>query len=157
MRTTSAPRSPRSRSRSRRKLVRLGQKNFNIYCAVCHGYNGEGAQGAANPASGGLVGRRWSIPVANMHDEMYLPGGERGLDGYLFQVVRNGVGAEGAKTMPGYGYALDAREAWAVVAYIRALQTSRRGEPGDVPEALRAQLGDPPPPPPPAEETGGDS
>lgn len=128
-------------------LVKLGQEKFNIYCAVCHGYNAEGA-GPASPGQGGMVGRRWSIPVANLHDPMYLPGGERGTDGYLYTVVRHGVGVEGSKTMPGYDYALNARESWAVVSYVRALQASRLGAPGDVPQSIRSQLGEPPTPPP---------
>lgn len=124
-------------------LMALGQKKFNIYCATCHGYNGEGADANADPTRGSMVGRRWSIPVPSFHNPLYLPGGDRGQDGYIFTVVRKGV-----NTMPAYGHALDTQDAWAVVAYIRALQTSHLGTINDVPENERASLGAPPPPEP---------
>ena len=46
-------------------------------------------------------------------------------DGYLFFVMMNGV-----RTMPAYGHTLTERDAWSVVAYIRALQASRTGATG---------------------------
>ncbi len=126
-------------------LMRTGQTKFNIYCATCHGLNGEGG----NPDTGSMVGRRWTIPVPSFHDPKYLPGGDRGQEGYLFLVSRQGVINAGQQTMPGYAHALDTRDSWAVVAYLRALQTSHLGTLADVPEAERAALGSPPPPPPP--------
>jgi hypothetical protein len=42
--------------------------------------------------------------------------------------------------MPGYAHALDARDSWAVVAHIRALQATRLGSIEDVPEAQRPAL-----------------
>ena len=99
-------------------MIRLGQKNFDIFCAVCHGYEGDGQ---------GTVGQRWGVPVANFHDEKYSnPAEVTGRDGYLFHVTRNGLyDPTGALRMPGYGHALDEEEAWSVVAYIRALQASQ--------------------------------
>lgn len=131
-----------------RQFVLRGQQRFNIYCATCHGMNGEGADppGQTFPdGRGSPVGRRWSIPVPSFHNPIYLPGGERGQDGYIFTVARKGV-----RSMPPYGHALDAHDAWAVVAYIRALQTSHLGSVDQVPEAERTQLGAPPPAPAPA-------
>ena len=123
-------------------LMALGKKKFDIYCATCHGYNGEGANAAQDQTRGSMVGRRWSIPIPTFHDPLYLPGGARGQDGYIFTVARKGV-----NTMPSYGHALDTRDGWAVVAYIRALQTSHLGALTDVPESERASLGAPPPKP----------
>lgn len=120
-------------------LMALGRKKFEIYCAACHGYNGEGSDPANAPTRGSMVGRRWSIPVPNLHDPKYLTGGEFGADGYIFTVARKGV-----RTMPPYGHALDTHDAWAVVAYVRALQASHLGSLADVPEAERAALGSPP-------------
>lgn len=137
------------------ELLRRGQERFNIYCSVCHGYNGEGAGGETPADAGGLVGRRWSIPVPSFHNPLYLEGGERGQAGHIFTVARNGLVNNGVQTMPGYGHALDAHDTWAVVAYIRALQRSWRGELSDVPEAQRAQLGAPPAPAQPAPGTEG--
>ena len=126
-------------------MLSLGQTKFNIYCAVCHGYNGEGSNPAADPELGSMVGRRWSIPVANLHDPKFREGGEFGRTGYLYSIVRDGKGAKPAQTMPGYAHALDSSEAWAVVAYVRALQRTQQGTLGDVPESERAVLGEPPP------------
>ncbi len=129
-------------------LMAMGQIKFNIYCATCHGMNGEGAFGSSDPNLGTMVGKRWSIAIPSFDDPKYLPGGERGQDGYIFNIAREGFGVKPNLTMEGYAYALDTRETWAVVAYIRALQQSHLGTLADVPEAQRAALGDPPPPPP---------
>lgn len=104
-----------------RALLERGAERFNIYCAVCHGYQGDG---------NGMVGRRWSIPVPNYHDPKYSDPAQRtGKDGYLFHVARYGLkNPDGSIRMPAYGHALDAEDAWAVVAYIRALQTAGVGE-----------------------------
>lgn len=111
------------------ELLDLGQKKFNIYCSVCHGFNAEGAGGPSEQfpeGFGGMVGRRWSAPVPSFHDPKYYPGGERGADGYLFTVSRLGVtGPDGKQRMPGYAHALSETDSWAIVAYIRALQQSR--------------------------------
>jgi mono/diheme cytochrome c family protein len=104
-----------------RALLERGAERFNIYCAVCHGYAGDGA---------GMVGRRWSIPVPTYHDPKYSDPAQRtGKDGYLFHVARYGLkNPDGSIRMPAYGHALDAEDAWAVVAYIRALQAAGVGE-----------------------------
>ena len=133
-------------------LMSLGQSKYNIYCATCHGINGEGAFASQDPNRGSMVGRRWSIAIPSFDDPKYLPDGERGQDGYLFTVAREGFGVKPNLTMAGYAHALDTRETWAVIAYIRALQQSHLGTLADVPEAARAALGDPPPPPPPPTE-----
>ncbi len=105
-----------------RALLERGAERFNIYCSVCHGYEGDGK---------GMVGRRWSVPVANYHDPKYSDPAQRtGKDGYLFQVARHGLkNPDGSIRMPSYGHALDAQDTWAVVAYIRALQAAGVGEP----------------------------
>lgn len=100
-------------------LIRLGQENFDIYCAICHGYEGDGK---------GTVGERYAVAPANFHDATkYVdPSVVTSRDGYIFNVARNGLyDAAGTMRMPGYGHALDEIEAWAVVAYIRTLQASR--------------------------------
>ncbi|MEL7483853.1 MAG: cytochrome c [Planctomycetota bacterium] len=119
-----------------RELLELGRKNFNIYCAACHGYEGDGM---------GTVGQRWAGQiVANYHDEKYKdPTLFTGRDGYIFYVGRQGLyDANGVLRMPPFKQALDEREMWGVVAYIRALQASR-GVPVDselVPEPERDRL-----------------
>ncbi len=99
-------------------LIRLGQANFEIYCSVCHGFEGDGY---------GKVGDRYAVRPANFHDPKYTNRDDiLGRDGYIYSVARNGLyDPAGALRMPGYGHALDEQEAWAVVAYIRTLQASR--------------------------------
>jgi len=120
-------------------LIELGRTKFNIYCSVCHGYQGEG---------NGQVGIQWATPVANFHDVKYKKpdpatpgGGELYKDGHLFRVGMFGLyDVSGAQKMPGYSHGLSAREGWAVVAYIRALQATREGTVNDVPDGERPNL-----------------
>ena len=111
-----------------RGLLERGEERFNIYCAACHGYAGDGD---------GMVGRRWGVPVANFHDPKYSDLSQQtGKDGYLFHIARYGLkNPDGSLRMPGYRHALDAQDAWAVVAYIRALQAAGVGNPPPAPPA----------------------
>lgn len=118
-------------------LLDRGQNRFNIYCSVCHGYAAEGA--SAN--TGGMVGRRWSYPVPALTQDVYRQGGDKGQDGYIFNVIRNGVwGPDGANKMPSYRHALSEDDAWAVVAYVRALQDAASAKIEDVPAGMRGEL-----------------
>ncbi|MEO0511922.1 MAG: cytochrome c [Planctomycetota bacterium] len=124
-----------------RDFILRGQEKFNIYCSACHGIEGNGQ---------GMVGRRWSYPVPSFHDDKYQrEAGEgdeaerTGRDGYLFHVSRNGIPNEanpGYYRMPPYKHAINERDAWAVVAYIRTLQATRRGTLDDVSEQERQRL-----------------
>ncbi|MEN0019860.1 MAG: cytochrome c [Planctomycetota bacterium] len=110
-------------------LLERGESRFNIFCAVCHGYEGEGAlqrnTATGDPGSGGMVGRRWSYPVPSLLQDQYRADGDKGQDGYLYTVIRNGVWRpDGSNAMPGYAHALDERDAWAVVAHMRVLQAA---------------------------------
>lgn len=119
------------------ELLTRGAERFGIFCAVCHGYQGEGA----TQDTGGMAGRYWLAPVPGLHTEQYLAGGEKGQVGYLFEVVREGVwGPDGANRMPGYAHAVDEYDAWAIVAHVRALQETRRGTIDQLPEADRRRL-----------------
>jgi mono/diheme cytochrome c family protein len=117
------------------QLVLRGQEQFNIFCMVCHGKLGEGK---------GMVGAQWSYPLPNFHDPAYQPGGEKGQDGYIFHVIRNGVpnqpGTEPALRMPSYAGQINARDAWAIVLYFRALQESVKGSIDEVPTQEREKL-----------------
>ena len=101
------------------ELIDLGRLKFDIYCAACHGVLGDGL---------GTVGTRWSIPVANLHDDKFKDRSlETGKDGYIFNVILHGKGEGDAQTMPGYAHALDEHDAWAIIAYVRTLQAARSG------------------------------
>lgn len=116
------------------ELLALGEKKFKIICIVCHGGLGDGQ---------GLVGQRWNAPLPTWHDPKYLHGGEKGQDGLIFKTIREGVAYPGGPydyKMRPYASKLSERESWAIVAYIRALQESRRGSMSDVPESQRELL-----------------
>lgn len=99
--------------------IERGQDRFNIHCSVCHGYSGLGGN---NPTQGhGLVGRRWPAAIPNFH---FQPGEGKDnrvpqmADGEFYEVISVGKG-----TMPAYGARLSPEDRWAIVHYIRALQS----------------------------------
>jgi mono/diheme cytochrome c family protein len=97
-------------------LLNRGQERFNIYCSPCHDYAGTGR---------GMVVQRGYRQPPSFHDERL-----RNADaGYYFDVITNGFGA-----MPDYRAQVPARDRWAIVAYIRALQLSQHATKADVPE-----------------------
>jgi mono/diheme cytochrome c family protein len=121
-------------------LVKRGQERFNIYCAACHNYTGDGK---------GMVGAQWSYPLPTFHDDKYKkpdpanPAQQTWKDGYIFHTIRYGLvdtAKPGEYKMPPYAHAVSVRDAWAIVAYIRALQTSREGTVNDAPESVRPTL-----------------
>ena len=117
-----------------RELLELGRKKFEIYCAACHGYTGDGK---------GMVGRQWSYNLPDWHDPKYKDRSlQTGKDGYIFHTARNGVvdAASGTMKMPPYAHALSTHETWGVVAYFRALQKTREGVAADLGAAERAEL-----------------
>lgn len=116
-----------------RALILRGQERFNIYCAACHGYTGDGK---------GMVGVRWSAPVPSFHDPRFMdPVEDSGRDGHLFHVAMDGIiRPDGTPSMPPYSHALSPRDAWAIVAYIRVLQEAQMGSLEDVPPQRREQL-----------------
>lgn len=115
------------------KAIERGQQRFDIYCSVCHGFDG---------ASSGTVAQLYSVLPANLHAAAYTdPALETSRDGYLFGVIRNGLwDVQGKMRMPSYGHAIKEQDAWAVVAYIRTLQAWRSGNRNDIPEAIRAEI-----------------
>jgi mono/diheme cytochrome c family protein len=90
------------------QVLHRGRERFDIYCSPCHGYIGLGD---------GMIARRGlPRPPASFHtDEL------RGAPlGHFFDVITNGFGA-----MPPYAYQVGITDRWAIIAYIRALQTSQ--------------------------------
>jgi mono/diheme cytochrome c family protein len=121
------------------EFIKQGQEKFNIFCAVCHGYLGDGK---------GQVGLKWATPVANLHDPKYKKpdpntpgGGDLYTDGHIFRVGMFGLyDVSGNQKMPGYAHGMSAKDGWAVVAYIRALQAGADGTIDDVPDSERPAL-----------------
>lgn len=85
--------------------LKLGQRMYGIYCTVCHGSDGINLGPVAQP------GRYPAVAVL---------AGEQGrlknrTDGHVYLTVRNGGGI-----MAGYGWAMNDREMWSIVSYMRA-------------------------------------
>lgn len=117
-----------------KQMIALGREKYAIFCTACHGGTGVGD---------GLVGQRWAYALPNYHDPKYFHGGEKGQDGYLFSVIREGVPNVGGPypyKMRPYDTKVDEMESWAIVAYIRALQAHRKGSMNDVPADQRDKL-----------------
>ncbi len=126
--------------------LQRGQERFNIYCTACHGYTGDGQ---------GMVAKAGYAPTVPSYFEATFsdPNNVRSLDGWIFHTIRNGkpdAANAAILTMPAYGHALNERDAWAVVAYVKALQAARTGTMTDVPAAKQDALRTRPKPAPPA-------
>jgi mono/diheme cytochrome c family protein len=87
------------------ELVARGEGRFAIYCAPCHGAHGDGH---------GLLSQRAGVATTDLHEERIrqMP------DGQIFETVTNGFGL-----MQGYGYLVPAHDRWAIIAYLRQLQS----------------------------------
>jgi mono/diheme cytochrome c family protein len=102
-------------------FIHRGQERFNIYCAPCHGQSayGDGPVAAHAKAiqEAGAPGRDavWTVPqdlnAAKIHTRP---------DGHIFNTITNGV-----RTMPPYDKQISILDRWAIVAYVRAVQTSQ--------------------------------
>ncbi len=102
-----------------KELIARGAERFNIYCSMCHGYDALGNET-------GTVGRLMNVRPANLLDNKYRDrAGEFGSDGYIFHVIREGLWSpDGSNRMPAYSYAVNEHDAWAIVAYLRVLQSA---------------------------------
>ncbi len=106
-------------------VLARGQQRYNIYCSPCHGEAGDG--------NGMIVQRGYKRPPSYHIDRL-----RKAPLGYFFDVMTNGFGA-----MPDYSAQVPAKDRWAIVAYIRALQLSQHAGPSDVPPG--EQIADSPP------------
>ncbi|MBC8401556.1 MAG: cytochrome c [Candidatus Marinimicrobia bacterium] len=104
-------------------LLLRGKERFNIYCTPCHGQVGDG--------KGIIMQYKYPIPPTSMHDDRI----RQAKDGYLFQVITNGV-----RNMPPYNHQIPVDDRWAIVAYIRALQRRQTVTQDDIPTEIRSTL-----------------
>jgi mono/diheme cytochrome c family protein len=98
-------------------LLTRGRERFGIYCAPCHGLAGNGdgvvvAHGFPAPPSY-HIDRLLAVPASHFYD-----------------VMTNGYGV-----MFSYADRVSPHDRWAIAAYIRALQLSRRSKVAEVPDA----------------------
>jgi mono/diheme cytochrome c family protein len=93
-----------------RAAIERGRNRYNIYCIVCHGATGEG--------DGMIVRRGYRQPPSYYDDRL-----QEGVTpaAHFFDVITNGWGA-----MPDYAAQVSPEDRWKIIAYIRALQLSRR-------------------------------
>lgn len=97
-------------------LLQHGRERFDIYCAPCHGGQGDG---------NGITKKIGVMAaVANLHDKRIV----EMTDGEIFNTVTHGKGVMGA-----LGPLMPAADRWSVIAYLRALQLSRLGAKDELP------------------------
>jgi mono/diheme cytochrome c family protein len=89
-------------------LVKRGRERYDIFCSACHGMTGNGD---------GMIVRRGFRRAASFHSENL----RQAPVGHYFDAITNGWGA-----MPSYAAQIPARDRWAIVAYVRALQLSQQ-------------------------------
>jgi hypothetical protein len=108
-------------------LLERGEDRYKIFCAPCHGLQGDG---------NGMIAMR-----GMKHPPSYHEGRLRQVpNGYIYDVITNGFGA-----MYSYSAQVPPRDRWAIVAYVRALQLSRNAKVADLPARLRDELMHPAP------------
>ncbi len=107
-------------------LLERGRERFDIHCAVCHGFAGDGDSVVASKMS--LRG-----PPTLVDDKIRA---------YTVQQIYL-VATEGYGYMPKYDAEIPARDRWAIANYIKALQLSQHASLDDVPADKRGDLDKP--------------
>ncbi len=93
-------------------FIRRGEERYGIYCAVCHGAAGDG-QGITS---------QYGVPgIANFHLDNFKSANYP--DGRMFETITHGKGMMGA-----YGYNIPLRDRWAIISYVRTLQTAKESQ-----------------------------
>lgn len=105
-----------------REVLERGRERYAIYCTPCHAPDGGGE---------GMVVKRGMRRPTSFHEQRLVDAPP----GYFFDVVTNGFGA-----MFDYSDRIAARDRWAIVAWVRVLQRSRRGTLEDLTPAQREEL-----------------
>jgi len=98
-----------------KELIEQGRTQFEIFCAPCHGQTGEGD---------GIIVERGFPPPPSFHTDAL----RQAPAGHYFEVITNGVGE-----MYSYAQRVPPEDRWAIIAYIRQLQSSQNAAPADVP------------------------
>jgi mono/diheme cytochrome c family protein len=98
-------------------LLTRGRERFGIFCAPCHGLAGDG--------DGIIVAHGFPQPPSYHVDRLLAAPAQ-----HFYDVMTAGYGV-----MFSYADRVDPYDRWAIVAYIRALQVSRRAAVAQVPDA----------------------
>jgi mono/diheme cytochrome c family protein len=104
--------------------VRRGRDRFDAFCAMCHGMAGDGD---------GMIPRRGFQRPPSFHEDRLQEGSSDA--GHFFDVITNGWGA-----MPAYAYMIPPEDRWKIIAYVRALQLSRRLNQNELTEEQRRKV-----------------
>lgn len=91
-----------------KQILEVGQKQYNIFCAVCHGYQGKG--------DGPLSPRITGIPALVGENSNVL----NWEDGRFYHII-----TVGRARMKSYAAQLLPEERWAIIHYIRLMQNSK--------------------------------
>jgi len=91
-------------------FLRRGEEVFNVNCAICHGKSGDG---------NGITGKFGVPGIADLSSDTKSAANYP--DGRIFETITNGKGQMGS-----YRHNIPVRDRWAVIAYVRAIQTARK-------------------------------
>jgi len=92
-------------------LLQTGQVMYNTYCWPCHGNDAKlGPVAQPGRFTQGLV-----LPIIGTGSTVKVRS-----DGFLYSLIRNG-----GTNMPSYGFAMNNREIWSIVAYLRTFPGNR--------------------------------
>jgi mono/diheme cytochrome c family protein len=98
-------------------LIARGHERYDIYCSPCHGLSGD--------ADGIIVHHGFPAPPSYHSDALLNAPAST-----FYDAITNGYGV-----MYSYAARVSPRDRWAIIAYIRALQLSRRARLADIPDA----------------------
>ena len=105
------------------ELINRGEARYNIYCAPCHGYDGQGK--GAVPTRAARIKESFTAP-ANL-TEAPVAGPDGRPVGHLYNTITNGN-----NNMKGYGHMIPVDDRWAIVAWVRVLQRHRNATSDDL-------------------------
>lgn len=109
--------------------MQIGKTKYETYCSSCHGYSGFG-DGLVAKRAASLLQDTWTPPTSLHADRV-----QKQPVGQIFHTISKGQGK-----MASYASSLSAKERWAVVLYVKALQRSRNANIEDVPVEQRSSL-----------------
>ena len=96
--------------------IERGRERYDIYCAPCHGYAGNG--------DGMIVQRGFKEPPSFNQDRL-----REAAPGYFFYAMTNGFGS-----MPSYANRIPVHDRWLIAAYVKALQLSQNASVTELPQ-----------------------
>ena len=95
-------------------VLKRGQQQYDIFCGMCHGDNGEG--------DGRLKGK-FPVPPS-LHSSKVR---DDWSDGRIYHVI-----TVGQNSMPAYDKQIPSDDRWAIIHYLRAMQRSLNAKESDI-------------------------